>query len=131
MERGTIVLTKFPFTDLSASKRRPALVLSKPLDERVDVIVAFISSVIPETPGETEFILDPEHKDFSATGLRQKSVFKMHKLATLNKSIFTGELGTISPGILFQLESKLKIALELKKRNFRLITEKIKRIIKP
>jgi hypothetical protein len=47
------------------------------------------------------------------------------------KSIFTGELGTISPGILFQLESKLKIALELKKTNFRLIAEKIKRIIKP
>ncbi len=28
MKRGTIVLTKFPFTDLSSSKRRPAVIIS-------------------------------------------------------------------------------------------------------
>jgi hypothetical protein len=29
MEKGTIVLTRFPFTDLSSAKRRPSVIISK------------------------------------------------------------------------------------------------------
>ncbi len=90
MKRGTIVLTKFPFTDLNSSKRRPALIISKVSNEKPDVIVAFISLVIPGRLSETDFVLDTNHKDFPGTGLRKKSVFKMDKL-----------------------EIRLKIALEL------------------
>ena len=36
---GTIALTDFPFTDLSAAKRRPALVVSTDNDRRTDVVV--------------------------------------------------------------------------------------------
>ena len=115
MNRGTIVLTKFPFTDLSSSKRRPALVISKTSNEKNDVIVAFISSVIPDQLSETDFVLNTEHRDFPVAGLRKKSVFKMDKVATLNKSIFTGELGYLSRDVIRQLESKLMIALDLKK----------------
>lgn len=42
--KGKIVLVPFPFTDLSASKLRPALVL---YEGYRDVVVAFISSKIP------------------------------------------------------------------------------------
>jgi mRNA interferase MazF len=127
MKRGTIVLTKFPFTDLSSSKRRPAVVISKGCSERLDVIVAFISSVIPEKLSETDFLLDLEHKDFPATGLRKKSVFKMDKLATLNKSIFSGELGCLSANILRHLDIKLRTALDLKKVNWSLIPGRLKK----
>jgi mRNA interferase MazF len=41
MLKGRIVLIPFPFTDLSASKLRPALVL---YEGEQDVVVAFISS---------------------------------------------------------------------------------------
>jgi mRNA interferase MazF len=114
VKRGTIVLTKFPFTDLSSSKRRPAVTISRFNHEREDVIVAFISSVIPEEPGDTDFVLNISHQDFLRTGLKKKSVFKMDKLATLNKSIFSGELGVVSENIMSELESRLKAALELK-----------------
>ena len=33
MKRGTIVLTQFPFTDLSTTKRRPAVIVSKVNEE--------------------------------------------------------------------------------------------------
>lgn len=42
---GSIVLTRFLFTDLSGDKRRPALVVSRDNDRRFDVIVCFITSV--------------------------------------------------------------------------------------
>jgi mRNA interferase MazF len=115
MERGSIVLTKFPFTDLSSSKRRPALIISRVSSEKPDVIVAFISSVIPERLSDTDFVLDVNHKFFPGTGLKKKSVFKMDKLATLDKSIFSGELGSLPSHILRRLNTKLKIALALKK----------------
>jgi mRNA interferase MazF len=42
MKRGTIVLTPFPFNDLTTTKRRPAVIVSS-TDEN-EVIVAFITS---------------------------------------------------------------------------------------
>jgi mRNA interferase MazF len=42
---GAIILTDFPFTDLTAAKRRPALVVSTDNDRRVDVVVAYITSI--------------------------------------------------------------------------------------
>jgi len=113
MDRGTIVLTKFPFTDLSASKRRPAVVVSKVAPADPDVIVAFISSSVPPHPSATDFVLPDTHPDFGITGLKKPSVFKMDKLATLDKSIFSGELGNVSPAIFEQLKHKLRAALEL------------------
>ena len=113
MNRGTIVLTKFPFTDLSATKRRPALVLSSDNPADPDVIVAFISSVIPITPGNTDFVLDVSHPDFMATGLSKTSVFRMDKLATLDKEIFTGELDEVSPILYAELKIRLRLALGL------------------
>lgn len=41
---GAIVLTDFPFTDLSSVKRRPALVVSTNNARRCDVVVAYITS---------------------------------------------------------------------------------------
>lgn len=113
MRRGAIVLTKFPFTDLTAIKRRPAVVVSRMESQNEDVIVAFISSVIPETSCETDFIFDINHKDFKKSGLKTTSVIKLDKLATLNKSIFTGELGFVSNETLLELNIKLMIALDL------------------
>ena len=41
MKKGSIVLIKFPFTDLSGTKLRPALVL---VESELDITVCFISS---------------------------------------------------------------------------------------
>src|ERR1039457_4562217 len=112
MKRGTIVLIKFPFTDLKSSKRRPAIVVSKTTNNKNDVIVAFISSSIPITFSETDYLFDIANKDFKSSGLKKKSVFKLDKIATLNTSIFTGETGSVSSETLIEIDKKLRIALD-------------------
>jgi mRNA interferase MazF len=113
MKRGTIVLTKFPFTDLKASKRRPAVIVSKENRSDTDFIVAFITSVVSDKLSDTDLLLDSRNKDFKKSGLIKPSVVKSDKLATLNKSIFTGELGAVSPETLREIDKRLKIALAL------------------
>jgi len=73
---GSIVLTRFPFTDLSGDKRRPALVVSRNNHRRADLVVCFITSV--PSPG---------------TGLKVASVVRFDKLATLDPAVITGKLG--------------------------------------
>ena len=113
MKRGTIVLTKFPFTDLKAHKRRPAVVVSKEDRSDSDFIVAFITSVVSENLSDTDLLFDSHNKDFKQSGLVKASVIKSDKLATLNKSIFTGELGSVSSETLRKIDERLKIALAL------------------
>lgn len=85
---GSIVLARFPFTDISGAKRRPALVLSRDNDRRADVVVCFITSA-PRTGPDTA-MLDPE----PGTGLKIRSAVRFDKLATLEKSVIAGRLGT-------------------------------------
>jgi len=44
---------------------------------------------------DTDFVIDENHKDFSKTGLKRASVFKMGKIATLSKDIVYGTLGSV------------------------------------
>ena len=115
MIRGKIVLTPFPFTDLTASKVRPAVVVSESARIGVDVILAFISSVYNSAKLlPTDELLQINDADFALTGLKKNSVFKMDKLATVDSSIILGEIGETSPTFQAKLDTKLKIALALK-----------------
>jgi mRNA interferase MazF len=84
---GSIVLARFPFTDLSGDKRRPALVVSRDNDRRSDLVVCFITSVPRAGPDMAPIIASAD------TGLKVPSVVGFDKIATLDRSIITGKLG--------------------------------------
>jgi mRNA interferase MazF len=65
--QGDVVLVPFPFTDLSAIKQRPALVLSpdRSNEVRPDLVVAAITSQIPTKPGDDELLLSGNEFDTS------------------------------------------------------------------
>jgi mRNA interferase MazF len=65
--KGKIVLVPFPFTDLTAAKLRPALVI---YEGEKDVVQAFISSKIPSEPSEVDVLLPKEHSGFDKSGLK-------------------------------------------------------------
>ena len=107
--KGKVVLVPFPFTDLSASKVRPAVIVSDNLAGD-DVVVAFISSQKPATLQKTDILLDEgKQKFFRQTGLKTTSVIKIGKLATLEKKIIIGELGTVDSMIQKETDRSLKI----------------------
>ncbi|MDZ4713051.1 MAG: type II toxin-antitoxin system PemK/MazF family toxin [bacterium] len=108
MKQGTIVLTPFPFTDLSTTKRRPAIVISKDNEQTGDVVVAYISSKISIQLTETDYLLESSDKDFKHTGLSKDSILKLNKLVTIDKRLITGELGIVSDEMLNEILKRLK-----------------------
>ncbi len=113
MKRGLIVLTPFPFTDLSGRKVRPALVVSRSDRGGNDVVLAFITSIQRSTVWPADLLVESSHPDFAMTGLKRDSVVKLDKLVTIETSILLGELGELPDTLLAQASDKLRYALDL------------------
>src|SRR5262245_57467723 len=95
VKRGSVVLIRYPFTDLTGTKVRPAIVLTPDrLTHKLDdVLCLFISSSMPMELLPSDFILEVSHPSFTKTGLRERSVFRAHKLALLHKSLVLRVIG--------------------------------------
>ena len=69
MRPGEIHLAQFPFGDLPGMKLRPVLLLTGSLGTVPEVLVAYISSVIPAQLLPSDVLLDPSQPEFRSTGL--------------------------------------------------------------
>jgi mRNA interferase MazF len=105
MKKGDIYLVRFPFTDLSASKLRPALVL---INFKQDISVCFITTQL-SLIDESDILVSP---DFN-TGINQNSWIKVGKIATISKNLVFGKLGSISEEQLNILNQKLKQVFQI------------------
>ncbi len=103
--KSKIVLLPFPFTDLTTTKRRPALVV---LERPNDVVVVFISSKIPKKSDSSHILIDKNDKAFANTGLKVSSVIYLDKIATISKKLIIGELGQIAKKIKQKFNKNLK-----------------------
>ena len=90
--QGDVVLVPFPFTDLSAVKQRPALVLSPDRLNKVrtDLVVAAITSQIPDIFGEDEILLSDT--DLRTAGLPKASIVKLGKIFTIHQGLIRKKL---------------------------------------
>lgn len=113
MKRGTVVLTPFPFTDLTAQKVRPAVVLSRSDRADGDVLLAFITSHRGQAMSPAELLITSNDADFSTIGLKVDSVVRLDKIVTLHRSVLLGELGELPQRLLRELDERLRYALEL------------------
>lgn len=91
-----VVLVPFPFDDLSTTKVRPAVCLTEPLGPHRHVVLAFITSRIPDTLLETDLVLEARDSGFAATGLRVSSTLQLHRLMTVSTRLIRRQLGHLS-----------------------------------
>lgn len=93
---GQIVLTPFPFTDLSGSKLRPVLLLRQASGRFDDWLACMVSSQLQQIEHGFDEIIAPGDADFPASGLKAVSVLRLSRLAVLNGTVLLGSIGTIS-----------------------------------
>jgi len=108
--KGKIVLVPFPFTDLTAAKLRPALVI---YEGEEDVVVAFVSSKMPSVLSEVDVLLTKRDAGFDKSGLKVDSLIKLDKIATVLKDLIVGELGELDEESRQEVKRKLTKMLEL------------------
>jgi mRNA interferase MazF len=107
MIRNSVVLVPFPFDDFSASKVRPALCLTNEIGNHQHIIIAFISSKIPDYLVESDLVIKKESENAIGTGLTTDSVIRLHKMVTIPKTLIRRKLGTISKSIEADLKEKV------------------------
>lgn len=108
--KGKIVLVLFPFTDLTAAKLRPALVI---YEGKKDVVMAFISSRVPSELSDVDVLITKNHAGFRKAGLKVDSVIKLDKITTVLKDLIVGELGELDEQLRQEVNQKLRKAMEI------------------
>ena len=111
--RAQVVVVEVPFSDLSGTKRRPALVVSSERFHRAlsDVIVCPISSQprYYRNPGPGDCPL----RKWRMARLRHPSTVRISKIVAVDKRILARVLGRIAKEDLPRVEAMLEEALEL------------------
>lgn len=90
-KKWDIVLVPFPFTDLSATKKRPALIISpNKYNNYQDVVIAFVTSKL-----NTQHRMgDYKIREWEKSNLPKPSMIRM-KFATIDKSMIIKILGRL------------------------------------
>lgn len=101
-KQGTVVLTPFPFTDLTEAKVRPAVIVSNGKVGR-DVIVVFLTTQTKRN--KYSCVVKPT----KLNGLKQTSILITSKLATLDTKVILGELGMLDVEDIDLVIKKLKM----------------------
>ena len=104
-----VVLVPFPFDDLSSTKVRPAVCLTEPIGDHKHVVLAFITSRVPDNPISTDLVFTETDKDFHTTGLRVSSALQLHRMMTVTTNIIVRELGELPKSAQTEMEEKLKL----------------------
>jgi mRNA interferase MazF len=104
-KRGDIVIVKFPFSDLSKAKKRPALIISNHLVNKTgDYLLVQISSKIRndhlnQIIDKSDFIEEKE--------LPLNSCIRLHKIFTLNENIILNKYTSVNLTFLNELTDKV------------------------
>jgi mRNA interferase MazF len=108
MKPGDIYLANFPFGDVAGMKLRPVLLLTGPVGPVPEILVAYISSVIPNQPLPSDMLLDPNTPEFRATHLKVPSALRLHKLATIHCASLARYLGALNAPRRTEVLTKLR-----------------------
>ena len=92
---------------------RPVLLLTGSSGSVPEVLVAYISSVLPLQPLPSDLIVDPATPEFQGTHLKVVSALRLHKLATIHCSSLARHLGALESAQHAIVAGKLRALLGL------------------
>jgi len=104
--RGDIVLVSFPFTDLTATKSRPALIVSPDSVNQLteDLILAAITSQL----ADDEHSLRIQASDFLEGSLPKPSMIKLTKLFTMHSLLIRKKIAALTPAKMDEVLSQMR-----------------------
>jgi mRNA interferase MazF len=117
VRRGDVVLVPFPYaTDFRKSKTRPALVIQNDIGNRFGstVIVALISSSVPEKQYPMHYRIIHPSPAARAAGLKTTSVVKMETIVTLPRRAILRRLGSLPKDAVGEADQALAFSLDLR-----------------
>lgn len=100
--RGDIVVLLFPFSDLSSSKKRPAVVAANISGN--DLILVQITSAASR---RDKYAINLEAEDFQEGKLHVSSIIRPNKLFTADISIIKSRIGKLKENKLKELQNSL------------------------
>jgi len=111
LARGDVVLVRFPFTDLSGLKLRPALIVGRVSGD--DVVLAFVTSQTAPNQHRADVLLRAGDSEFVLAGLRVSSRVRLDRLVTLSRGLVIRRLGRIGPQTNTAVSDALRYVFEL------------------
>ncbi len=88
--KGDVVVVPFPFSDLSSTKRRPALVVASLLGDD------FILCQITSKARQDQYAIPLKKSEFKNGGLPVQSCIRPNRLFTADRSIINTKVGMLS-----------------------------------
>lgn len=103
-------LVNFPFSDLSTTKARPAVVVSSDVyhQNEPDVVFAALTSNLAAATNTTDYIL----QDWQGAGLKVPTAFKP-LLASLSPTCAVFRIGRLRPHDANEVSQRLRLILNL------------------
>lgn len=99
--KGDVVVLPFPFSDLSATKKRPAVVIAALQGD--DIILCQITS----TARSDEYSVLLKQSDFNSGRLPVESIIRPNRVFTADKSIILYKAGTLNEFKIKEIEKVL------------------------
>jgi len=99
--KGEIVVTSFPFSDLSGFRKRPALVIADLQGD--DIILCQITG----EKREDNYSIVLKDSDFEKTGLKRESRIRPNRLFTGDKSTIYYKIGKIKNSKINEVQNKI------------------------
>ena len=114
MKRGEVLIVDFSVYN-PREKVRPALAVQNDRDNArmKNTIVALITGNTSRAGEPTQFLIDQQHPDYSASGLHKDSVVNCSNLITIRQQDILHTIGKLSPDTMGQVDARLKVALDL------------------
>lgn len=100
--RGDLVVLLFPFSNLSSSQKRPAVVVANLTGD--DLILAQITTASARSD---KYAVSLETKDFQTGKLAVSSLARPNKLFTADISIISSKIGTLKESKIKEIQDSL------------------------